>query len=268
MAIIPTISIYVPTIRPQYWKRLYDSLSRNDVLFEIIFVGHIPPDYVLPENVKYINSSVKPSQCAEIGFRACRGEFCIFALDDIVFGEHTLDILYNKFLEMGRDNVVISCMPYLNGKALDTCRYRFWDYDKNSPIQPLCGLYKRSIIEQLGGIDRNFVCSFWDIDLVMRLYEMGGISLFCPGAVANEIVIDIHAKDRLIQSGLHYDRSTLEFLWTISYSDFRRRNDLEALYINTQKKKGVILKHRLKLIEPFANEDILVRSQGPKGKWV
>jgi len=260
------ISIYIPTNRPQYWMRLYRSLLTNVTPFEVIFVGPVSSKFALPENVRHINSSVKPAQCAEIGFRASEGEFCVFALDDIVFGERALDILYTRFLQMGRDDIVISCEPWLNGEMLDTRRYRFWDRDINSPMTPICGLYKKSVMESLGGIDKNFICSFWDIDLAMRLFETGGTGQFCPGAVANEIVDD--NENRLCSYGYKVDRPTLDSLWTLTQKEYKRQRDLPITYINAKKVNGVIRKNRIKPVESFSSENICKVSQGPKGKWL
>lgn len=265
----PLISIYIPSIRPENWMTMYKSLSKvNEVSFELVFVGPVIPDYSVPTGVVCIYTTVKPAQCAEIGRRACEGEFCIFAQDDMAFSEHTLDRLYQKFMEINDDKVVVSCMPYLNGKPLEISRYRFWDSDRGSPLTPLCGLYKKSTIEMLGGIDKNFVCTEWDIDLVMRLYEIGGRTVHCEGTAANEYVPK--GIERLCSYGQGVDRPTLHSLWVMTHEEYARedKNTFMVHYINPGRiPGGVIRKNRLKPVESFSHEDILTISQGPKGKW-
>jgi len=265
MDVTPIISIFVPSNRPWYWERFCGSLNTNGTPFEVIFVGPKPPTYDLPENVHYINSAVKPAQCAEIGFRACKGEYCMFALDDIMFGAGTLDILLEVFKSLDREDAVVSCLPYLNDVPLNTNRYRFWDRHKNSPITPICGLYKTSVVEKLGCVDKNFIATFWDIDLSMRLYVSGGIGIFCPGTVANEIVPkDI---DRLCSYGYKLDRPTLDYFWTLTKEEFKKRKELKALCTTPKKEKGVLCNQRLQPFEPFVIEKLYIESQGPKGKW-
>jgi hypothetical protein len=268
MAVKPVISLYVPSIRPENWPKQLASLKQSTVPFEVIYVGHVPPiegkNY--PPELQYIHSAVKPAQCAEIGFRACEGEFCIFAQDDVIFGPNTLDILHAAFLKQGTDLSVVSCMPYLNGSPLETARYRFWDGDRGSPMTPIGGLYKRSVLVELGGIDKNFVCTAWDIDLCMRLFERGGFGVFCEGTIANEVVPP--NSTRLCSYGARIDRPLLHTLWTMTHGEYAHQKNIPIHYLNPGRKpNGVICKNRRRPFEPFSPIDLLVKSQGPTGRW-
>jgi hypothetical protein len=268
----PIISIYVPSIRPSLWKRLYDSLLLNRTPFEVIFVGPITGRFQLPKNVRYICTSVKPSQCAEIGLRSCIGQYCIFAQDDIVFSKKALDILYETAKEKG-DQVVVSCYPCVNYRRLQDSYYRFFPVDdkdtihkKDSPIVPLCGIYKKSVLMELGGIDRNFICSCWDIDLAMRFYEKGGQAIFHPDALANEIVVP---KEKRLAAEGKKDRTFLESLWTMTHEEFKHPTNvgMPVFHIDNNIPIGVIVKTRRKPFTPFTEENIMTISQDPKGRW-
>jgi len=269
---IPLVSIYVPSIRPQNWVRMYDFLSKNDASFEIIFVGHIPPTFELPNNIVFINSPVKPTQCAEIGIRHCRGAYCIFAQDDMVFNEHALDNLVKAFEDTGREDLVVSCTPYLHGKELLDSYYRFFPvgesnvhgHKRTSPITPIGGLYKTSVVRKLGGVDKNFIRSHWDIDLSMRLYSIGGICFFCKEAIAEEILDN---SPRLC-AGAQHDRHYLDSMWTMPIGTYLANpSAYDVMYVDGNHPTGVLLQHRLKPVDCFVEENLLTLSQGPKERW-
>lgn len=269
----PVISLYCPSIRPHLWMRLYESIAHNKVSFQLIFVGSEDPLYILPTNMIHIHTKVKPVQCAEIGLRVSEGKYCMFIADDLVFSAYALDYLYD--MVESDSSVVPSCLPSVNGKIISTSFYRFFPFDDTgirnhgmySPITPLGGLYEKRTIRELGGIDKNFICTSWDIDLAIRFYTQGGICAFCHSAIADELVVS--QSGRLATEG-GADRSLLEELWTMRFDEYvalppERRP--ETLYIDPKLPRGVILKHRSAPVEQFSDQDILTVSQGPKGRW-
>jgi len=266
----PVISIYVPGVRPHFWLQMYDSLCANDISFELIFVGHIDPPYILPNNVLHLHTPVKPVQCAEIGFRLCQGEYCMYLADDILLNPHALDILYEKTKEKD-GSAIFSCTPYINGRRIKTASYRFFpaddisQYREDSPITPLGALYKKKWIRELGGIDRNFVCTAWDIDLAMRFYEQGGICEFLEEAEANEIVPS--QSGRLATEG-EGDRLTLERFWTVRRTNITPEEEKTTVMYVDESLPLCILKKRTCPVESFVDDNIGTLSQGPKGKWV
>jgi len=270
----PIISVYAPSIRPELWVRIHSSLSKSDVSFELIFVGHVPPTFTLPGNIVHIYSPVKPSQCAEIALRRCEGEYCMFAPDDLIFNEHALDYLFKAFKDTGREDVVVSCTPHLYGKELRDSYYRFFPVDdvnipehkRTSPIVPIGGLYKTEVVRRLGGVDKNFIRSGWDIDLAMRLYSMGGIGFFCKEAIVEEILDP--TKERLCAGATH-DRNYNNNLWTIPIDEYLTNpTSYDVMYVDENHPIGAILRNRKKFVDKFIDEDLLTISQGPKGRWV
>jgi len=271
----PVISIYMPAVRPHLWMGIYESLEKSNIPFEIIAVGHVPPEYKLPNNFHFIKTRVKPVQCAEIGFRACKGEYCIYSHDDVFFGVYTLDLLLEKWQAINNELVVVSCMPYQYGEKLETKRYRFWDGIEESPHVPIAGLYKTSTMRKIGPRDRNFMVSYADLDIAMRLYEMGGYNVFCEGTEANENLglNGLNTQYRLIDTGLALDWPWIEAYWVMSQPEYNslsleERNKLEIYFINTSRAHGIALKRRRYPVEPFTDVDLLKRSQGPKGVWL
>ena len=82
----PVFSLIAPAIRSDFYKRVYDSVSKgNKIPFEIIFVGNNKPKIKMPDNFHYIYSNVKPAQCLEIAARNAQGEYLIPLADDEVF---------------------------------------------------------------------------------------------------------------------------------------------------------------------------------------
>ena len=269
----PLISIYVPSIRPQNWVRMYKSLSKSNAPFEIIFVGPEPPVTTLSHNMRHISTSVKPTQCAEIGLRYCVGEYCMFAQDDMVFNEHALDYLLKAFEDTKRDDVVISCTPYLYGKELLHSYYRYFpvgesdDYGhkRTSPITPIGGLYKTELVRALGGVDKNFIRSHWDIDLSMRLYSIGGVGSFCKEAITEELLDN---SPRLC-AGAQHDRHYLDSMWTMPIGTYLANpSSYEVMYVDENHPTGALLQHRRESVARFVDENILTLSQGPKERWI
>ena len=86
----PCISLLCSGIRINNWLKIYDTLKLNKTNFEIVFVGSKKPNFQLNKNIKYIFSTVKPTQCWEIALRNCSGEFVMYIADDIFFEDKFL----------------------------------------------------------------------------------------------------------------------------------------------------------------------------------
>ena len=244
----PTISIYLSAIRPQLWQRMYDSLSLNNVSFEIIFVGDVSPTFTLPDNCCHIYSPVKPTQCAEIGFRACTGEFCLFASDDMIFQDHCLDILIDRFRSTGREDIAVSCMHKAGGKIIPLNRCKFIPGRADSPNLPMAAIYKTEVYHSLGPRDRNFVCTYADLDVAMRLYERGGITIYVENCVVEEILIPGTTVD-MYDTGLNWLGKDIDW----------------PLVCDLWMENNVFLTNRKRPVEPFVEEGLLIESQGRKG---
>lgn len=242
----PMISIFAAAIRPECWMDFYNSIGENETPFEVVFVGPNKPNYTLPSNFTYIQTQVKPTQCFEIGRRACRGELLLNTADDCNFvTEHPLDRLYEEYTAYNDDNLILSCRYMQNGVDRSVTDHFFFCGVDGSPVMPMQSLMSRSLYDKVGGVDRNFVAVFWDLDIAMRVYAIGG-KVLLSNVYANEDKSKKANSDLCAKWG-GPDRGFLEFLWALP-------------------NRQVHFKRRLPFA-PFYNYKITEQTQGPKGKW-
>ena len=257
----PTISICDASNKPKYWMQMYDSLSSNNISFEVIYVGPKSPEFVLPDNFKFIYSTVKPAQAVEIACRNARGEFLIHFPDDITLSKWGLDILYETYLKYSDEKIMVSCMPYQNGKLLKKGHDNFIPYNFETPRIPLQALFNKKIWDRLGGIDKNFISSLWDVDMAMRIIEIGGSMIHCEDVISNEYVTDRERERRLIGKKLGgvSDRKYLHKAWVIGKNKMSKK--AWATGDNKMSKKRLIPSIS------FISKKILERSERPRGEW-
>jgi hypothetical protein len=241
----PKISIFASANRPQNWLDLYESVGENYVEFEIVFVGPVEPNFLLPDNLHFIKSLVKPAQCAEIAFRNTRGDLVMNIADDCFFvTKNPLDNLYECYKNHGNDELIVSCRYVLNGQDQSDKAHRFCVDSVNSPLVPLGGLMSSKLFRDLGGIDRNFIAVMWDLDIAMRVHALKGT------VILSDVYLDEEksrgAGSTLCSDWWNHDRLLLESLWTNS-----REVHLE----------------RAKPVETFSDYRIMEVSQGPRGRW-
>ena len=240
------IAICSSAHRPQNWTALYNSIGKNDVEFELVFVGPNPPDYRLPHNFRFIKSPVKPQQCIEIAVRNTCADLVMFNFtDDCQFqGQRPLDRLYQVYKSHNDDKIIISCRYMMDGVDLSDASHYFDNSDTTSPLMPLAPLISRKFYCELGGIDKNFQAIFGDLDIAMRAYAQGG------KVVMSDVYLN-EDKSKRAQSSLcteywKQDRGLFESLWI---------------------KDGKISFNRAKPAELFSDKNILKFSQGPRGRW-
>ncbi len=244
----PLISICNGAKRPKLWMKMYKSLCYSDISFEVIYVGPKCPDFVLPSNFKFIYSKVKPAQAVEIAVRNCKGEFVINIPDDHTISKNGLKILYENFIKYNNDRLIISGIASQNKKLLPIKKSHVIYKDTTSPLMPIAGLFKKKIWEKMGGLDRNFIAALWDVDLAMRIMEIGGGIIFCENVILDETVSRHERKKSLIINfGNPFDRKYFHLAWLTKEKKFSPK--------------------RLLPLELFEEKNILTISQGPKGKW-
>lgn len=240
----PDISIYGSAYRPELWMRFYDSIGKNDISFEIIFAGPNEPTFTLPDNFKFIKTDVKPAQCVEIAARQTRADLIMDVADDTVFlQEHPLDMLYETYISYNNPKLMLSCRFAMNGNNLSRTWHKFVYKDMSSPTVPVSGLVSRQLYIDMGGIDKNFVAVMFPLDIAMRIYALGG------DIVLSDVFInEIRGSKGVCQEFWNCDRPLLDRLWP------------------NVNKDGPF--NRTAPVEPFLDKNILIESQGPKGRWV
>lgn len=240
----PAISICSTAFRPQNWMALYNSLGRNEVDFEMVFVGPNSPTFTLPENFTFIKSNVKPAQCFEIATRNSTGRLMMQVADDVEFKtERPLDKLYTAYHSYSNEKLILSCRFRRDGKVFPLENHRIFPL-KNAPFMPMCGLTSRKLYMDTGGADKRFIAVMFDIDIFMRILDIGGEVKF------SDVVVE-EFKNRSRGSDLCYE------FWK------HDRGLLGELWLN----EGNVSFKRSMPVEPFSDYRIVENSQGPRGRW-
>lgn len=122
---------------------------------------------------------------------------------------------------------------------------------KKHMTTPLIGMMtfiERKLWYELGGIDINFISTWYDHDLKLRLIESGGVTIPAEDCIGNEDTGD--SKLRYISG--ERDHAYLVSCW---YKDGCGKNESTFSY------------KRLKKFEPFVDNNIIEKSQGTTGQW-
>ena len=169
------ISIVNPSIRTENWIDICNVFKdSNTANFELIFVGPNIPEFGLPKEINFIHSTTKPAQCAEIGFRAAKGEYVMNTADDLLFPAGHLDFLLNEYKNNYKDTLTMLSGVYGdNNTIFSECASHLHQSDPRSPLVPLCGFWPKELRDKVGSIDNKFICVAWDLDISLRLYEIG-----------------------------------------------------------------------------------------------
>ncbi len=240
------VSIIATAHRPKNWQAVFNSIV-TDLNFEVIFVGPkaLPKNVNLPANFRFIKSKVKPTQCVEIAIREARGKFLLLTADDLVFEtKFALDELVASWCRLNNDYSISSCKYKLHGIPQPEIDLRYFAGELSSPLLPIGALMLRTSVLKVGGIDAGFTGVFYDIDLVMRLYENGG-KLQVTDVFVDE-KIGLKRGSTLCGDYWKSDREYLDSLWTHD---------------------GKIVKNRLREVTSFENTGIMSKTQGPRGHW-
>ena len=244
----PIISLVASAIRTQHWLDLYEKLSTdNTIPFEIVFVGHMYPDFVLPENFIYIYSEAEAIECYETAYRNSKGEYVSFFADDIVPSSHFLNEMCAYLRRMWNDKVVL--LPRLafeydpdarDGKCtppLDSCMVAQLN-NPEAPVVGACFTIKRSLWKELGGLDRRFTHIWSDLDMQLRIYEAGGCPFVSPTTIVWERAHTEHPR-LSVKAGAGEDNMDVNF-FNKCWLDENR----------------ILLKKRLIEFQPFTDDEI------------
>jgi hypothetical protein len=243
-------------------------MSLNKTEIEVMFVGDVAPNFNLPPGMKYIYSKVKPSQCYYIGATRVDGNYLVEMADDVKISPGTLDNCLNML------------KSYDESKTIVTPRYRLYPmdfYGDNTyleivPCLSIGGIINRDLWNKLG-IDRNFVCSYFDCDQSMKVWSMGGKIAICESGRLIDVQISYsrvntqvsysRANTRIANWDNGYDRRLFYSLWTHCPMS-------EDLYPTARTKQlyPPVLKRQKESELIVDSPDILTVSQGPKGIWL
>jgi hypothetical protein len=264
---VPKISLIASSVRSQLYPAFFKSLEGTTVDYEVVFAGNKPIEFLNYINsqtfpgLKYITTgNIKPAQCYEIARRAARGELIHWTADDALYPNDVLGKAYRFWRSLNNPKAVLSL---LTGERYSE-KYFLTDLNVhrlNGPSTPLMApfaLISREYLNSLGGFDRRYQCGQYENDVVMRVYQDGGVlAPFTEEAVIVDHftghggVCTEEGNKRPFASGYVNDRTVLMRTWL---------------------KKGVWLKeYNFKRsdegFEPYEDKDLLTKSQGDPGIW-
>lgn len=251
---MPNISAYMSSIRPYRWMKLYERLQTTKLSFEIVIVGPIEPTHLLPSNIHFYKSDVKPSQCFHAAATLCTGEILLQMVDDLEYEPDTIEKMFKVVTEM--DSATATAHYWQCGTssgAADGSPTHWKNYVLNQniagelmiglPLLPVCGMFRRSTFIQYQGIDKRFDGVMGELDFYMRLKINGYDTYFVPGRVIentewqkfrDNITGEQGGQDNgLCNKFWNKDRECFKRLWTMSGIQWiTTRNDIMRPYDN------------------------------------
>jgi len=252
------VSLFASAVRPQFYKTFLDSLRGTSVPYEVVFAGNKPPlenkllkkfdfmgrkDNVLEyeNNFFYIlTENLKPAQCYEIARRACKGELVHWTADDCEYSPDCMSKAYNFWKALNDRKAILSIQTKENGMMVNMDDHSFFGWNRNSPLMAPLGLMSREYLNDLGGLDRRYICGQYENDIVMRtLADGGSVHVWREGL----ITIDHYRRHGLVRpfaTGYNKDREILEGSWA---------------------KDGKVINQQRDNFEPYEDEGILEKSQ-------
>tara|TARA_R100000664_G_C2760058_1_gene150667 strand:- start:4481 stop:5266 length:786 start_codon:yes stop_codon:yes gene_type:complete len=156
----------------------------NDIEFDILYAGHVAPDYDLPDNLHHVYSETGAAECVEIARRIAHAsgyKYMLNVTDDYFkHSPHFLDELVKDVKdaeECGYEDyftcAVFRISPTPPWDEHDTPLI-YHNNDLNSPQLHTWMFHPTKTSIKLGSIDKRFHAQYWDVDLQMRSYQMGG----------------------------------------------------------------------------------------------
>ena len=216
----PIISVYATAINTYWWQELYDNLSTSEIPFEIVFCGDREPNFVLPDNFKFVYSKVKPTQCSEIAFINTNGKIVMNIGDDAIFSDSFLDNMYKAYIKKNKNSNRLTLISPVqlsknNKRPIFSYQYGFWHNAKGTLMLPWGNILPREIREK-NVMDRRFVTSFAELDLSLRLISKGAKVKFIEKAQVWERISE-ETRRLTGTSFAKRDRELLNSLWSKSF---------------------------------------------------
>jgi hypothetical protein len=136
------------------------------------------------------------------------------------------------------------------------------------------GVMNTRLFHDLGGYDKQFICGQSENDVVMRVFEIGGVYRYCPTSMVYVHHNKGHSGLSVFRGGADgkpgfygEDRKVLEPLW-INDEGMKRLTGVKAM--DDQVDWSIyIRKTRGRPVDRFEGtvEELCKETQGPKGIW-
>ena len=163
-----SISIIIPSIKPHEWPKLIKNYNSKTVYVEIIFIGPNECDFPLPKNVKFIKTDFKVVQCLEIGLRNATSFYIFQSADDLFFKGSTDPLGEIVRTANSFPDKIIGTGTAFDGIKLTRNQYNLISNHPETYI-PFNLVLTKAIINQSGGYNANYIASYADVDLYLRV---------------------------------------------------------------------------------------------------
>lgn len=285
------VSLFASSVRPKLWNQFFKSLEKTSVEFEVSFAGNSTLDNTFPyvDNLwfKYkLTENIKPAQCYHIASQSCTGETVSWSCDDAEYSNDILGKAYRYWKSKNNYKLILSLQTKesgygcKDGKLFPMKEHTFFSLMPETPMMaPIC-LMSRKFFNELGGLDRRYICGQYENDIVMRAYSQGAnveifgdencyveIDHLTKSYSIGESTDEESFRERPFAKGYGIDRQVLENSWTTF-------DQIEAFKILEFGKRPFSLRKtslvQLDKFEPYENIDLLTKSQSNnlKDRWV
>lgn len=224
------ISAYMSSIRPYRWMTLHKRLQETNLNFEIVIVGPSEPDFLLPPEIRFYKSDVKPSQCFHAAASLCNGKTMLQMVDDLEYSQNSIELMYNEVSQ--KDNVMATAHYFLDNND-HTLTQNISGITQNAvflPLLPVCGLFHRQAWTDNHGLDRRFDGVMSELDFYMRLRNNGYQTVFVNGIVMENTSHQNKEKSSLCLKYWVKDRTSFIKLWSTNNILYPLRNDIVRPY--------------------------------------
>lgn len=186
------ISILIPGIRTNLWKKVYDSIALSfSGSWEVIFVGPTYPDNLAEmPNAKFLQSFASPLVCRQQALIYASGTWLCWAADDVWFCEGALDKAFASL--QGKDYKTFVAGKYAEGIDKNPTNIEmvnneaYWTLNHHGFLQNTMkvfpkdyflintGLVSHELMIEIGGFDCQFeACAMGCCDISLRLQIHG-----------------------------------------------------------------------------------------------
>lgn len=224
------ISAYMTSIRPYRWMKIHEMISKTGLSFEIVIVGPIEADFELPPEIKFYKSDLKPSQCQHTAGMLCQSDKMLQIVDDVDYEDGGIKSMYDKIVN--NDNVMSTCHYYLNNKDCTLEQNIAGLNIPHLPLLPVCGMFHRQAFLDAGGIDKRFVGVMGELDLYMRMSQLGYKTVFVNFICSENTEFQVKDQSSLCTKFWFKDRPAIVDLWSTNGSLHLIRNDIVRKYSN------------------------------------
>lgn len=283
---MPEVSLFASAVRPKLWKSLFDSLKGTSVSYEIVFAGYKYPLFDICEQLNFIlTDNIKPAQCYEIARRHCTGECVMWVADDAEYPNDVVGKAYKYWKSQNNEKLILSLQTKetgyknINGTLFDMNIHRFFGGDSGSPLMAPLGMMSRKFLDELGGIDKRFICGQYENLIVMMAYAQGAKVEIFGG---EDCYVDIDHLKKSIECGeCTNDDDFRQRPFASGYKEDRRILESICCKVNKEKYESIMKTGRRQVLaseiydiefngdfQPYPKGISLTESEEPKGRWV